>query len=273
MKQICPTCELLTARPCAYRQGTPHDGCLGPRVQLGTDQDQQHRAGSERAEASLWPLSCRKRLPAGEAGDRKQDFFSTQGKLLSGMSGMGWQGWEPQPFPTLSLLLGKAAFILAKGGAPPSKVPWQSGFTVNCLQPELRGLGPGTPRSRPHTRERAGLMRQAGLGSNLGLGTSGQVNSSTSCKGSEPKLVRLGNWANRDLSELPRGFKKVTEDTRLAGCLTGAATHLGVPFSFSISSPAVSINQSTAGSGVGRVQESVKAFEKLEVIYQLNWGI
>lgn len=148
---------------------------------------------------------------------------------------------------------------LPRGGGPTAKVPCQMGVMVNCLQPELGGLGLGTLRTRPRAQERAGLVHQAGLGSNLRLGTCGQVNSSTTCKCSEPKLVHLGNWAHSDLSDLPQGFKKVTEDTCLARCLTVSAFHLGVSFFFSISPPAVSINQSTVG-------RSVKAFEKLEFI-------
>ena len=38
--------------------------------------------------ASLWSLSCPKRLPAVEAGDGKAGLFCAQGKLLSGQSRM-----------------------------------------------------------------------------------------------------------------------------------------------------------------------------------------
>lgn len=119
---------------------------------------------------------------------------------------------------------------LPRGGGPTAKVPCQLGVMVNCLQQELGGLGPGTLRTRPRAQERAGLVNQAGLGSNLDLGTCGQVNSSTTCKCSEPKLVHLGNWAHSDLSDLPQGFTNVMEEMCLAGCLTVAAIHLGVFF-------------------------------------------
>lgn len=92
----------------------------------------------------------------------------------------GWQGWEPRRLPTLSSLLGKAAFTLAKGRSPTSKVPWQSGFMVNCLQQELGGPCSGAMRTQPHADERAGHMSQGELGSNLGLGNRGQVTSSRS---------------------------------------------------------------------------------------------
>lgn len=90
-----------------------------------------------------------------------------------------------------------------------------------------------------HKSELGSRIRQA-WGSHLDLGTSGQVNSSLSFESSEPTLAHRGTGADRDLSERPRGFKKLTEDMCLAGCLR--ATHRGVTLSFSVSPPAVSVS-------------------------------
>lgn len=111
----------------------------------------------------------------------------------------GWQGWEPQLLPTPSLLLGKAAFTFAKGRGPTAKVPWQSGFTVKCLQPELGRSCPGTLRTRsyphllfssetqPRAGERTGLVSQTELGSTSGLGICNPH------EYSEPQSVHLCN--------------------------------------------------------------------------------
>lgn len=76
--------------------------------------------------------------------------------------------------------------------------------------------------------ERAGLLSQTELGSNLDLSTRSQVNSSKSSKYFKPKIGSIAQWGNSDLSELMGGLKKILEDKGLAGCLIYTVGYSGV---------------------------------------------
>lgn len=52
-----------------------------------------------------------------ETGDRKQEVFPLGETPVWGVRD-DWQGWEPPLLPTRSLLLGKAASTLPRGGVP-----------------------------------------------------------------------------------------------------------------------------------------------------------
>lgn len=199
-----------------------------------------------------------------EAGDRNQDFFPLRGNCCLGRQGwLARLGASMTPHPVFTA--GKGCFHLGQGeeshvqGSLAVGVHGEYSPTRTGMVTLMRTEDSAPCRSKRWARESGRTGFEFGPQQ---LWPSDLKQKSCWCLG--PKLLHLCSRGNSDLSELTWGLKKVTEDTCLAGCLTEGTVHLGVSFSSSVSPPAVSRTQSTAGSRVGCVRESVNAFKKLE---------
>lgn len=280
MKQICPIDEFPSARLGAYGQGTTHDMELWPRVQVGTKQDQQVRAGGwEKGSQPLAPLLLWEASCCG-SWRQKPELFSIQGKLLSGM--IGKAGSLDSSLPCLCCWE-KLFSPLPRRGVPHPRFPGSLGSQrnfSNCNRRVLPKCAEDKVLAPPTflfwdsalSSKKSWLVRQTELGSNLGLGPCSQLNSSKSHKYSKPELVLLYNGDKNHLSGLTWRLKKTMEDKCLGGSGICGSPLRGILYYYLFSLPIISLNQSTAGTSWVGTRED-KGFKKLKFMEKLDWEI
>lgn len=153
MKPIWPVSDFLSAGLRARGQGPPTMGARGQEFRWELNGPSGKGQGVRGRKPASGPSPAIRGFLLWKLETETRTFFHSEETAVWDVRD-GWQAWEPQRLPTLSLLPGKAAFTFAKGRGPMAKVPWQAGFTANCLQPERGGSCPRTLRTQPHTQGR-----------------------------------------------------------------------------------------------------------------------
>lgn len=153
MKPVCPLSELLSARLCSPRAGnSPRRVPRGQELRQELTRPGSTEQGMRGQKPASGPSPAVKRLPAGEAGDRNQDFFPLRGNCCLGRQGwLARLGASTTPHPVFAA--GKSRFHLCQGEGSPI----QGSLAVGA-RGELSPTRTGRVRPR-HTEDSAPCTR------------------------------------------------------------------------------------------------------------------